>query len=332
MAHVQQVKHFTSNGPATVPHQRQLVTPRPALWTPVQPLFVTHMSEAETPFLAWLTTSYNDFFCLTSLLVGESTVETLRWTSHRYCAHQKLSEDSHGQIKPRCRKSKQPQLSTELHRGGGQTEAHHTNNKWLHLPVWFSVLKNPQAFPTNMAPTPLELTPTWLCFYVLLSQGKTLHASMYVDVHMFVYAWAVNPRIMHRSTRLFEFSVKCVTLNLSLPFGFHIMHYQQWLFSTQVPFRKLSSEKGTRIKEIERDNVSDAWQVLQLPQNARECVLWGARTESVCHQPRIKALHGWREWSLEASTITWICTSPHLAPSGSLRNKTGWANPQRCPF
>lgn len=53
-------------------------------------------------------------------------------------------------------------------------------------------------------------------------------------------------------------TVKCVTFNLSLPFGFHIMHYQQWLFSTQVPFRKLSAEKGTHIKETERDNVSDA--------------------------------------------------------------------------
>ena len=52
-------------------------------------------------------------------------------------------------------------------------------------------------------------------------------------------------------------TVKRVTFNLNLPFGFHNVHYQQRIFSTQVPFRKLSSEKGNNIKKIEKDNASD---------------------------------------------------------------------------
>lgn len=68
-------------------------------------------------------------------------------------------------------------------------------------------------------------------------------------------------------------TVKCVTFNLNLPFGFHNVHYQQWVFSAQVPFRKISSEKGNNTKEIEKDNASDGREVLRLPQKASVCVL-----------------------------------------------------------
>lgn len=63
-------------------------------------------------------------------------------------------------------------------------------------------------------------------------------------------------------------SVKCMTFNLNLPFGFHNGHYQQWVFSTQVPFRELSSENGNNIKKTEKDNASDVGEVLQIPQKA----------------------------------------------------------------
>lgn len=94
-------------------------------------------------------------------------------------------------------------------------------------------------------------------------------------------------------------TVKCVTFNRNLPFGFHNVHYQQWAFSTQAPFRKLSSEKGNNIKKIEKDNASDGQEVLQVPQNASVCVLRGSHTATVCPLRRIKAFHRWNEWGLE---------------------------------
>lgn len=54
-------------------------------------------------------------------------------------------------------------------------------------------------------------------------------------------------------------TVKCVTFNLNLPFRFHNVHYQQWVFSTQVPFRKLSSEGGDNIKNLQTEKETMPW-------------------------------------------------------------------------
>lgn len=82
IAHVQQVRHLTSNGPATIPHQCQVVTPWPALWTPVQHLVHYTQRVRGRNALPGLTNNQlsmtlTSSVCLHSLLVGESTVETL---------------------------------------------------------------------------------------------------------------------------------------------------------------------------------------------------------------------------------------------------------------
>lgn len=119
-------------------------------------------------------------------------------------------------------------------------------------------LKNPQAFPTNTAPTPLELTHPTLLLCAAESGENCMQPCMWMCTCLFMHELSSPQLCTDQQGSLNSPTVKCVTFNLSLPFRFCIVHYQQWLFSIQVPFRKLSSEKRTHIKEIERDNVSGA--------------------------------------------------------------------------
>lgn len=199
------------------------------------------------PFLAWLINNQLSrtciYFCLSSLLVGESTVETLGWTSHGYClcTHQRCSEDCCGQIKPRCRKSKQPQLSSELQAEEGRRKPT-TLTKNLHLPVWFSSqsLEESTGFPHKHSSHPSGTHPPAFAFMCCWVRGKLCtNPCMWMCTCLFMHELSSPELCTDQQGSLNSPTVKCVAFNQSLPFGFHIMHYQQWLFSTQVPFRKL---------------------------------------------------------------------------------------------
>jgi len=158
------------------------------------------------------------------------------------------------------------------HSGGRQRGARHTTKKQSLLPVWFSgqaALKDPQAFTTNGAPTrtpPGADKNLALLLFAAAPGEKTLcmHVCVCVYVHVCLCMSCQPP--------LNSPTVKCATFNLNFLSGFHNVHYQQWAFSTQVPFRKLSSEKGNNIKKIEKHNASDRWEALRLPQKASACV------------------------------------------------------------